>query len=795
MARDQSLLLWSPQINLCRREMRPVTGVQSFALDDDDDDATIASGDYCRGPETKRQRTHMITQGISTPKNTISPPSRTNEDLTAGCSQDLEADGPVGATPLPLYETLLPPTAQSPPPTSAPIINHDLTTTSVSQNQQSLSQMQTDEVATSHTLPVSSPHLWQFPNTTVWVALEDHIPIPSKHLSVWTAIKGQLQLDLDTVVTAMVAEQAKATNRVKRTDTSRRTIFPELRMSGHQHKFFSDLVTVSPCVWILCGSKSCRNKVRRLMRHRQLPELFMNQAVEIHERAPRFSAIQAIVPLPQLLSDIERHTGVVHGNGTILYHMESPREVFKAQSACGLLCCATFIKNGKIVDQRISRIGGLLSDSTKDPRRPIAITTSHGLLICLWAEKEDTDPSMSAREDTKHPMELCSDTGDYESLLANGSDDYSESESGTESGTESDTDSDFPPGSSGNGNDEPSSDIGGTGDSDWDYLLNYDEHVEQALPDPDGFIGTQEARNFLGRKSPRSITRWSCLEDIMGVRLCGERIPALCNRPLPTLPADYALLKSDVLSTLKNVSSWISNIEITNSIPNDTLEDGHLSLLLSPEEAHDVILLPGVTAMPFAEEKLVVRKLQLSKPLAEGTSGTWLSRGSSFAGMVVATFLGQPLALMVTAEDIMNDMGCWFPIEENTDAPKQLVIDDSNAQAASGRVSEAYTVFAPLNRDSVETEKSVHTLLKEPQSISSRSLHDESQPITVSSQPPLGGKIRSHGKFTRNKINVWYCSNCSYGPCSEHTDTHCPQCDHWRCHYCRIYTIEAPRDR
>ncbi|KAK1519813.1 hypothetical protein CPAR01_15306 [Colletotrichum paranaense] len=662
--------------------MHTVPGAEISALCDDNDDEIVATGDHWCGREAKRQRTKMTSHGISTPTNTISPNSRTNEDLTTGFSEEFEGDRAGRSTPPPRPDTLLPPTAQSTPPTSVPTIDNNLKVTSDNQTQQSLSQIQTDEVTTSHTLPVSSPHLWRFPKTTIWYADEDHIPIPPKLLSMWTPIRAQLQLDLDTVVTAMVSEQAKAKNRVKRMDSSRKTIYPELRMSGHQHNFFSGMVTVSPCVWILCGSKSCRNKVRRLMRYRLLPEIFMKQAIEIHEMAPRFSAIHAVVPLPQILSDIEQHT----------------------------------------------RTG---------PN-------------CLWTEKEDNSPTMLTQEDTQYSMKLDNYNGDYRHgfQAANGTDDYSDSDS--ESGSE------LSPSSSRDGKNGPSSTGDETEVSEWDQFLNYGEHVEPDSPAKDEAVETQDMGTILGRRSPKTITKWHCLEDIAGVRLCKERIPVLSKKPLPTRPADYALLKSDLLSTLKNVSSWIPIVEITHYISNDTLEVGHLSLLLGPGEAHDVKLLPGTTTMPFAEEKLVVRKLQLSKPLAEGTSGTWLSRGSSFAGMVVATFPGQPLALMVTAEDIMNDMACSFPIERNEEEPKQLVVCDSSTQAVPETVSEAYTVFASWHRNSVETDQSVHSSHKNPQTPYIQSSRDGLQMIKASPEKPLEGTKQNHEKFT-SYFKVWYC--------------------------------------
>lgn len=92
--------------------------------------------------------------------------------------------------------------------------------------------------------------------------------------------------------------------------------------------------------------------------------------------------------------------------------------------------------------------------------------------------------------------------------------------------------------------------------------------------------------------------------------------------------------------------------------------------------------------------------------------------------MVVATFPGQPLALMVTAEDIMNDMTCSFPIEKNAEEPMQLVVCDSSTQAVPGTVSEPYTVFASWHRNSVETNESVHNSHKNPQAPNIQSPRD-----------------------------------------------------------------------
>ncbi|UQC85489.1 uncharacterized protein CLUP02_10987 [Colletotrichum lupini] len=629
-----------------------------------------------------------ISMVQTTPADTISPHSRTNEDVSTDSSQDGEKDEGIRSTSQPLQlDGLLPPTAQPTPPTSASVVYNSLFADSNNSKapRQDASPIEFNNYAV--TLPVSSSKLWRFPDTTYRVAREDQIPVPSEVLSLWPETKTGLQNDLRCVVTQMDREQAKERNRVKRTDISRKTIFPQLWMSGKPNK--TDLVTISPCIWILCGSNSCCKKVRRRMKDLELPELFTRQPIQIRERAPELFAAKAIVPLPQLRYDVERNAGISHHGGTILYHMEAPTDAHGDQPACGLLCCVTFIKNGKIVDQRISRIGGLLTDGTEHARRPIAITTSHGLLNSLWADNDDNGDSDS--QDRTRCLELQGSIEDNELLWAIETDSCSESES--ESGSE--------------------------------LFLNSDADAKNDPTSPSKGKAsiTQDAEELLGGKNHTTVPKWHCFEEVIGIRLCGELIQAQNDRSSLPLPADYALLRSDVLLTLKNLSSSTSNIEISTLMTNDMLQSGPLSLMLGSGEPINVILLPEITTMPFAEKELVVRKLQLPIPLAPGTSGIWLAKGSSFCGMIVAAFPGQPLALMATAEDIINDIGRSFPLQKNTVESNELGLGSSVTQAVAKEMRGTYSVYSRSGGMSDETSGSRETLPEDGKSLLEDRVH------------------------------------------------------------------------
>ncbi|KAK7454793.1 hypothetical protein Landi51_03002 [Colletotrichum acutatum] len=492
--------------------MHSFAGKESSAPDDDEDnDESAPNRDHIRGPKTKRQRISANRENIPTPSDTISTPSRVYEDPEDGSSREFAGDEVLRSTPHSLQvlqDTQLLSTGRPPTPASTSGASNRLSAHSSDETPRVPPEPHSDEVTASHTLTVDSTQLWRFPHTSkpTWVAREDQIHVPPKLLSLWPQVKTGLQVDLQCVVTQMVAEQAKEKDRAKRMDISRRTIFLELWMSGRQHNFWSTSVTISPCIWILCGSKSCRNKVRRVMRNLQLPELFMKHPVEIHEGAPKLSAINADVTLPQLLLDIERKFGLAHKNGTILYHIEALKSLQGAHSACGLLCCATFVKNGKIIDQHISRIGGLLTNGRDVTRRPIAITTSHGLLNYLWAGNDDHD---ATPESLIGSMELDQSTEDSGVLSANEPDSYSESES--------EPDDDISPSPYNHNSNETSPD---------------DIKSEPVSPTTSPIFQNQDTKDYLGNRSVKDVTEWQCLEDIIGIRLCRERIPGF-NKPPP----------------------------------------------------------------------------------------------------------------------------------------------------------------------------------------------------------------------------------------------------------------------
>ncbi|OBR15088.1 hypothetical protein CH63R_00268 [Colletotrichum higginsianum IMI 349063] len=424
----------------------------------------------------------------------------------------------------------------------------------------------------SHRISTSSPNIWYF-RTNIWVAHAHEIPVPSDLLSKWPEIKERLIIDLQDVRIEMMAEQAREKRRCKK-EPKRRHIVPELRMSGRRNNLFSDSVTVSPCVWILCGSKSCRDKVQRIIKTLSLPINFVQQPVEVHDGAPEFNATRASIPLSQLQRDLGMDMGLKHRGGVILYHMEEAGGPSKHQSACGLLCCATFLNNGKILKQRISRVGGLLADH--DMECPIAMTTSHGIFDCLWLDKQEIEAST-------RPGSPLADT-----LLLDNEDDFTcASSSDSESGSEIDTDDD---------------------------TVNYGSGEDKAVR------GSCEHRSLLGKKDASNVDKWIDLNEIVGIKFFEQQFPGREDDPGMSKPGDYALLRSNTLQHLRNILSMPKNIEIVTKRKNKELLEGPLTMVFGADDLSEVFLLPEPATMPSERGDLPVRKVQLSAPLGNKSS-------------------------------------------------------------------------------------------------------------------------------------------------------------------------------
>ncbi|KAK1715590.1 hypothetical protein BDP67DRAFT_510364 [Colletotrichum lupini] len=460
--------------------------------------------------------------------------------------------------------------------------------------------------------------IWKFPKSKVWVARASKFPVPDHIKLRWPEIKIRLMQDLSHVEDVMIIEQADEKRLAKKAE-SRRHVSPELRMSGRQNKFFSEFVTISPCIWVLCGSQSCRKKVRQITKGWSYPRNLFDQPIEVQKGSPTSHAKRNLVPLSRLHIDLERMPGLSYMGGFVLHHLEAIPSTLEHRSACGLLCCTTFLKDGKVITQHISRVGGLLKDRFRDYSKneyPIALTTSHGIF-------ED----------------LGTDGLDLEALKDDESFGRGDDQSDTEGTTDDDSDSD-----------ECSS-------------TESRQHTGNVVQRSSACYH----QKLLGERSPDAVAEWLhvSLGEVIGVKFAShvlpERISARLRRPRKPTPGDYALLKPRNLAHFQNISSTEAELEITSYLANDELTEGCLTAVFGADNLSETFLLPGGTTMPLGQETLPVRTVELEAPLAAGTSGTWLTRGSALAGIIVAAYPGQPLALFMTAQDLRGTIVETFP--------------------------------------------------------------------------------------------------------------------------------------
>ncbi|KZL74671.1 hypothetical protein CT0861_07977, partial [Colletotrichum tofieldiae] len=509
-----------------------------------------------------------------------------------------------------------------------------------------------------HTVSTRSSKVWNLPNTKVWVARETDIPVPTHLLTRWPEIRDDLLIELKEIDLEMLAEQAKKKSRRKQHE-KRRRIVPELRMSGNQEHIFSKSVVISPCVWILCGSKSCRNKVRRMTGKLCLPIDFVSQPIEVHDGAPDFYAGHLSIPLTQLEFNAQSNQGLEHQGGTILYHVESPPRNVKQTSACGLICCATLTRGGKVVEQRFSRVGGLLTSKIGNYHQsipPIAMTTAHGLYDLFSLQGISRKSGTVSMETESMQIDDETDDGEYTS----------------------------------------SSDSASDSDSDFDSRMH--QGKEKAKK--------QEVHRLLGERDPALVESWTPLQDVVGVKLFETCLPAKQEQSCTLKPSDYALLRLQTSAVLRNISLSWPMTEVTDFMPNQELISGPVTLLFGQDDMSKAFLLSGTVKMPLLPgfKTLELRRIQLSSTMAAGTSGTWVTRGSSFCGMIVAAYPGQPLALLMTAEDILEDIKVSFPIAPNPPA--------TSRDASPGRSQSILGKDTEMHREQDSSTESPKTSFK-----------------------------------------------------------------------------------
>ncbi|KAK2750447.1 hypothetical protein CKAH01_17957 [Colletotrichum kahawae] len=216
-----------------------------------------------------------------------------------------------------------------------------------------------------------------------------------------------------------------------------------------------------------------------------------------------------------------------------------------------------------------------------------------------------------------------------------------------------------------------------------------DEREDHSDGDEDGEDLFDLDEDVLGKRDASKVVRWRPFDGVVGVNFLGKLYSDRKHSENAKSSGDYALLKTKAFDGFSNrPCSALDAAEITSFVTNDELEQGSVSVIFDLDDVAHGTLLPRATSLPFNNGELRLRTVELTKPLARGTSGAWLIKDAKFVGMIVAAYAGEPLALFMSAEDIFDDILVSFPAETNpplnkggSDAMTQYTQNTPSAQA------------------------------------------------------------------------------------------------------------------
>ncbi|KAK4143441.1 uncharacterized protein C8A04DRAFT_28866 [Dichotomopilus funicola] len=258
-----------------------------------------------------------------------------------------------------------------------------------------------------------------FFHQNLYYGLHTKIKCPEVATRTWDEdIKTRLSLDLIPVQECMSR---------KKKDSA---VELDLRMSGTA-QFGATTITLSPAIWILCGSQYCRKKIQKEVAKLTWLRVFNRYAIEIHRGAPILAT--SLPPTSVFLDNLDLGhpfplPSSISNNIRLHIHLEDDEG--SAGSGCGRLCCFTLLHNNLEPVQRFSRLGGMLDIEAQQKITPFGLTTAHGIHQLLVMAQARRDMSL---KDSQAESDSDSDSGnefEIESESAPSEGDGSDSESG-----------------------------------------------------------------------------------------------------------------------------------------------------------------------------------------------------------------------------------------------------------------------------------------------------------------------------------------------------------------------------
>ncbi|KLO86471.1 uncharacterized protein LW93_11247 [Fusarium fujikuroi] len=394
----------------------------------------------------------------------------------------------------------------------------------------------------------------------------------------------------------------------------------ELRMAGYP-KDENGVKTIAlyPTIWLRTADKVVRasdpwKEIEAIVKRLRLDS---PQNAKIYvEGGGRISDDSVSVAREYLTLD----KGITFRSGETLYiHVLAKPE---GSSACGLLCLITIIKDEAVLEQNISRIGGLVTYIL--PRQAVTsghVMTRYFLKFCTLNSSSDALPAHPKSEETEEDGE-----SDNE-VVENYENDH-----------------------------DPEQSLGYvdvTGSTDWLSVTPSDtiNFIVQLVK------GTAQTSGWSIETSRQIPADFALLSDIAD----WERDNYYVDPPAQGIQSN----------TPMRARKWVSGY--TND---ESLKAGEV-LIVVDEELDSLVasLQPARIPLIISGSTLWTRKLRLEAPLAPGTSGSWVvdRKTGALCGSIIVVYDGEPFALMITAEALFSDIKSY----------SSMTMDDAKFPAVS----------------------------------------------------------------------------------------------------------------
>ncbi|KAI1346255.1 hypothetical protein F5Y01DRAFT_28037 [Xylaria sp. FL0043] len=408
---------------------------------------------------------------------------------------------------------------------------------------------------------------------------------------------GQLRTDLNNhIQKACKKKKHKRMMKKHRIALTGQAFTIELRLSGNVDT--NEDIELRPTIWVLCASEFYKMLVEEALSQRQL-SWAIDENIEV---------VNGLVfnRRKEWVENLDLSRGFRFAESYRLHiHVE---EAGEDNSACGLIACATITKDWCIIDQCISRIGGLLLVN----QVVCANSTAHGILDMLissgiytsmtelrtWEDLSDSDTESEAESDSA--VRVASED-DSESVISASDLDRDDTELPVNSIT---------------------SDISHWNDVPEVIIFDFLRTVLTNLNEPWALDTELRAHDF---------TLFDFGRD-----------------PFQKLSNSYEYRSvKHIVTTTDDSHNVDSQNGITVLLGHNTFAQGRM--------------LPGKSSIYMAGVEFSTRKIFLDNPLAPGTSGSWVVSGSYLHGVIIAGYGQDPIAHMIPIQQLFFDIKSALP--------------------------------------------------------------------------------------------------------------------------------------